>query len=147
MTPITEGMLNDDCWISLAERHVNSDWNCDKPDGFLKAVIALALDYRQQVIADLARESGVMPEVYDTDSGDLFCDVDEVREAIATLQAKLEQSEARFNNLVAVAEEVRNVLCTVFIRYGRRMAPYDVEVQMANVRLLDAMNKEPSHED
>jgi hypothetical protein len=36
--------LTEDQWLALAERHLNSDWNSDKPDGYLNAVKALVRD-------------------------------------------------------------------------------------------------------
>ncbi|VVE28934.1 hypothetical protein PEP31012_03565 [Pandoraea eparura] len=40
--------LSDWQWIELANRHVASDWGCDKPDGFLNAVKALCVDFAAQ---------------------------------------------------------------------------------------------------
>lgn len=38
-------VLTDNEWIDLAERHVNADWNSDKPDGYINAVQALCEDF------------------------------------------------------------------------------------------------------
>ncbi len=49
--------LSDWQWIELANRHVASDWGCDKPDGFLNAVKALCVDFA-------AHSAGQEPAAY-----------------------------------------------------------------------------------
>ena len=56
-------------------------------------------DFRQQVIADLAQRSGAMPQAWLEDRGDSVCDFYEVQDAIYSLQAQLEKSEARVREL------------------------------------------------
>jgi len=98
MTPITIEQAE-----TLANKHsVGSGGNCtvDLP--------ALLTDFRQQVIADLARESEVMPQIQEVGTrhwSELIYIPDEVRESIASLQAKLEQSEARRLELEGIRAE------------------------------------------
>ncbi|ARP89782.1 hypothetical protein CAL14_05355 [Bordetella genomosp. 9] len=49
-------VLTDDQWVDLAERHANSDWNSDQPDGYLNAVKALCQDFLS--ILPAASEAG-----------------------------------------------------------------------------------------
>jgi hypothetical protein len=74
-------------------------------------------DFAEQVIADLARRTDVMPQIQDVGTrhwSELICIPDEVRESIASLQAKLEQSEALVRELEKDAARLdaleRNVL-------------------------------------
>ena len=172
MTPITEEMLNSGYWIDLAQRHVRCDWSSEKPDGYLKAVIGVALDYRQQVISDLARESAAMPEIQRADVGYIadVCFSDEVRESIASLQAKLEQEQRltkqQSDNVIWQAGRIAELLGELEqsearaqkIREAVDDAAYEwsqyVEVDRAPMTLqkyiaqaIDAaLNKEPGHE-
>ena len=96
-----------------------------------------ALYTREQVIADLAREPGVMPPVGIDFEGDESCRASEVREAIVSLQAKLEQSEARVRAKQARIDELMLEYCPdemspeQMAEWERRQAP--------------ALSKDPGH--
>lgn len=60
-------------------------------------VCTLLTDYRQQVIAELAQRSGKMPVSWGG-----MCEAADSREAIASLQAKLQEQEAEIKNLHTV---------------------------------------------
>ena len=58
-------------------------------------ITAMLTDRRQQIIEELAKKPGVMPtpeEIGDRHWSELMCDPDKVYEAIATMQAKVEQA-------------------------------------------------------
>ena len=54
----------------------------------------LMADHRAQVIEELAAKTGVMPEPFTHGGDENTCDADEAREALAIMQAKLEQVQA-----------------------------------------------------
>lgn len=111
MTPITREQA-----VELADKHHNKRpprpkeicWNITESE-----ICDLLTDFRQQVIADLARESGAMPVV--CAAGDFQEDVSvcterSAREVIASLQAKLEQ-ERQDNAALRAQNEALDAAC------------------------------------
>lgn len=78
-----------------------------------------ALYTREQVIADLARESGAMPEVQRADVGYIadVCFSDEVRESIASLQAKIEQVTAELAKVLTQGSDSAMAAAERRLRY------------------------------
>jgi len=66
----------------------------------------LMADHRAQVIAELAAKTGVMPEPFTHGGDENTCDADEAREALAIMQAKLEQAQADAARMRDALEEV-----------------------------------------
>jgi len=82
--------MNEAQAIALAEKHgAKLTWGGDLVVD-AKQLAAMLTDHRAQVIADLAGKTGVMPEPFTHGGDENTCDADEVREALATMQAKLE---------------------------------------------------------
>lgn len=134
MTPITREQARE-----LAETY-----GVTKKETFLISVElfpALLTDFRQQVIADLARGSGAVPIPWHTFDGEV-CNAQDARESIASLQAKLEQSEAR-------AQKIREAVDDAAYEWSQYVevdrAP--MTLQKYIVQAIDAaLNKEPGHE-
>ena len=108
-------------------------------------LINLLTDFRQQVIADLARGSGAMPKIeyrLSPDSKPSLCDAEEVRESIVSLKAKLEQSEARARKIREAVDDAAYEW-SQYVEVDR--AP--MTLQKYIVQAIDAaLNKEPGHE-
>lgn len=83
----------------------------------------VALFTRQQVIKQLALVSGMMPKLWQGDNETLYCDGDEVQEAIAVLQARIEKLER------------------LLLRY-RNETPLGHQPHMIAHEVDEAMNKE-----
>jgi len=63
---------------------------------------AMLTDHEAHVIEELAGKTGVMPTIHKVVEGTKIirgCNPNEVREALATMQAKLEQTEKKLNNV------------------------------------------------
>ena len=102
--------MNEAQAVALAEKHGAisgvKKLHCTQGNAIViypDELAAMLTDHRAQVIEELAQRTGVMPEPFTHGGDENTCDADEAREALATMQAKLEQAQAdaarHFNNL------------------------------------------------
>lgn len=81
-------------------------WMLETPGGWLGAYDKSAFDaYRQQIIEELAQGSGVMPKLYYHD-GESWCDSEETREAIASLEARNQELGMQVDCMPEMREEI-----------------------------------------
>jgi ribonucleotide monophosphatase NagD (HAD superfamily) len=87
--------MNEAQAITLAEKHADCTFDAKRRQTYSfdsYGLAAMLTDYRAQVIAELAQQTGVMPPIiWD---GFNWCDPELVKKAIAIMQAKLEQAQA-----------------------------------------------------
>ncbi len=146
------GVTEQDKAVALAEKHGGQR---DGPEfgGPAKPLVtltndqltAMLADHEQQVIQRLVDESGVMPEEYVIASGNGYswCATEDVRKAIASLQAKAGKETARADQ---AENDLRRIRAAMAIKGGNEHYPTEwaylqccksLDAEKARVRELE----------
>jgi hypothetical protein len=87
--------------VALAEDHGLVIMGLSSRPEVAAQLAAMLADHRQQIIEELAQRSGVMPKPAHLG----WCRAHEVREAIASLEAKVEHAAYPYKSMLAASQE------------------------------------------
>lgn len=111
-------------------------------------VEAMLNDHRQQIIAELAQQTGAMPPEVENVNFVKVCNAQKVREALAAMQARVEQLEAEMADQGPYINKLRDQNKELRARVEQleralnRVKYEAVSLADAQVVALEAMNKE-----